>query len=56
MKALSTHYMVARKITDRGQNKAGPRANCPQNLVPAHKTLRPRAQLMALELLANFNT
>ena len=29
----------------RGGNKAGSRASCPQNLVRAHKMLRPRAQM-----------
>ena len=37
----------------RDQNKADPRGTCPQNLVRAHKMLRPRAQ-MALENVDSF--
>ena len=37
------------------ENKAEPRVNCHQNLVRAHKMLRPRAQ-WPLKILAHFNT
>ena len=55
IKTRAQKYHQLQYIKTRGQNKVGPLANCPHNLVKAYKMLRPRAQML-LKMLTHFHT